>query len=83
MILQLMIKRPDADLSQSILVGIRHSKQTCLELIKMLMEDKVNKEIASLGFSFFPEGFTIEGVAYGEIEEEPIDAYDLNLKVLH
>jgi len=83
MILQLMIRSPEDDLSLAILVGLRKSEQSCLDTIKLLMEDKVTAEITRLCFGFFPEGFVIEGVAYGEIEEEPIDAYDLNLKVFH
>jgi hypothetical protein len=83
MILQLIIRKPDQELSEAILVGCRQSEQVCIESIKLLLDDKITPAIAKLCFSFFPEGFVIEGVAYGEVEEEPIDAYDLDLKVLH
>ena len=78
-----MIRRPDQALEQSILVGIQSSEQKCIDTIKLLLDDKLTVEVAKLCFRFFPEGFVIEGVAYGPIEEEPIDAYDLDLKVLH
>jgi len=83
MILQLMIRRPDEELEQSIVVGLYQSEQTCIYSIKSLLDDKVTKPIANLCFSFLPEGFVIEGVAYGLVGEEPLDAYDLYLKVLH
>lgn len=83
MILQLMIRKPDEDLENSIIVGVLHSKEVCLELIKSLMEDIIPSSIAKLCFSFYPSGFIIEGVAYGEVEEDPIEAFDLYLKVLH
>ncbi len=83
MILQLIIRKPDQELSQAILVGTRHSEEACIEAIKLLLEDKITISIANLCFGFYPEGFVIEGVAYGQPEEEPIDAYDLELKVLH
>jgi hypothetical protein len=83
MILQLMIRRPDETLDRCILVGVNHSEAVCIETIKLLLDDKITHSVAKLGFSFYPEGFFIEGVAYGVVDEEPIDAYDLYLKVLH
>jgi hypothetical protein len=83
MILQLMIRRPDQEVDQAIIVGVRHSREACLEAIALLLDDKITPSVAKLCFEFFPEGFIIEGVAYGEIDEEPIDAQDLYLKVLH
>lgn len=78
-----MIRRPDETLEQCIIVGVHHSEAVCLETIKLLLNDQVTTSVAKLGFSFYPEGFFIEGVAYGVVDEEPIDAYDLDLKVLH
>jgi hypothetical protein len=83
MILQLIVRRPDEELEQALLLGLRHSEEVCIETIKLLLADRLTISVANLCFRFFPEGFVIEGVAYGEIEEEPIDAYDLDLKVLH
>lgn len=83
MILQLMIRRPDEELKDSTVIGINLTERDCVDSIALLLKDKVSKKIATSCFSYYPSGFFIEGVAYGELEQEPIDAYDLELRVLH
>jgi hypothetical protein len=83
MILQLMIRRPDEELSESLIVGISMSKPRCLETVNSLLEGVLTTEVVSICFSVFPEGCFLEGVAYGELDEDPLDSYDLHLKVLH
>lgn len=77
-----MIRQPDLPLEQSLLVGIFRTEQQCLEDIDSLVHDKVPPVVYRACSKFYPTGFVIEGVAYGELEEEPIDAYDLDVKVL-
>lgn len=83
MILQLMIRRPDEELEQSILVGLQQSEENCVKSTVSLFNNQLTPEIAKLCFKFLPEGFIIEGVAYGTIDEEPKEAHDLFIKVLH
>jgi len=82
MILQLMIRQPDLPIEQSLLVGVFRTEQQCIEDIKSLMSDEVPPVLYRACSRFYPTGFIIEGVAYGELEEEPLDTYDLYVKVL-
>lgn len=84
MILQLIIRLPNEQLDESILVGTFLTKTTCEKHCQSLLNGAIPSDLKKLGLRQYPQGYYIEGVFYGEWEdEEPIDAYDLYLKVLH
>jgi hypothetical protein len=83
MIFQTLIRSPDTGLNQALLLGLRLSEDDCVAYCVELMNDKVPPRIISLGFKAFPSGFVIEGVAYGPEDDDVIDAYDFDLRVLH
>jgi hypothetical protein len=83
MIFQILIRSPDAGLNEGVLLGLRASEEDCVEYCVYLLSDKVPAKLVSLGLKAFPAGFVIEGVAYGPDDDDVIDAYDFDLKVLH
>ena len=83
MILQLIVRLPDEQLDESVLVGTTLTRSTCEDYCASLVNGTVPDKLKKLGLKQYPQGYYIEGVFYGDWEEEPVDAYDLYLKVLH
>lgn len=84
MIFQILARSPDVELSGSLIIVLnlttKESEEACISLISDVVPPKITKACLKV----FPAGFVIEGVAYGEDEEEDFtDAYDLFIKVLH
>jgi len=84
MIFQTLIRIPDKTIEEGgFLFGFRCSEDEAVGYCVDLLNDIVPPKITLSGLKIFPSGFVIEGVAYGIEEDEPIDAYDFDLKVLH
>jgi len=83
MILQLMIRRPDKDLEESLLISFRKTEEDCKSYCLTLQEGFVPLELLKVCLHFLPCGFYLEGVAYGEDEDDILFGLDLELKVLH